>query len=339
MNQCYDQFFPTEFLIDYLENGSEQAQDRFITYVMFRFLAAASDDNSALPAALHQELAYSVSAEDFSKITEFLAQDFYFSPSLREGTFDSYLLLCALQIMADASGKGNVIFSQHLSDICPQIASTDFDEPELDFDTLIQTEADFFAALYQVFTRHRISFDELLPKFAARYWADLHFTCEDFVLYDFMNEYFGLKNCLTNESFQELIDTLVTATLNYNDSSLSLLAASTVPTLLNGGASQFAGTKRFGSVALCDSFTADEIERMLTELFRYAAAYELRNNLFDFHLDEDKIITLENWKEKLHWHYVQYSNVYELAISSFYSACLSRRLLKKDFEEQLLQLK
>lgn len=339
MNQCYDQFFPTEFLIDYLENGSEQAQDRFITYVMFRFLAAASDDNSALPAALHQELAYFVSAEDFSKITEFLAQDFYFSPSLREGTFDSYLLLCALQIMADASGKGNVIFSQHLSDICPQIASTDFDEPELDFDTLIQTEADFFAALYQVFTRHRISFDELLPKFAARYWADLHFTCEDFVLYDFMNEYFGLKNCLTNESFQELIDTLVTATLNYNDSSLSLLAASTAPVLLNGGASQFAGTKRFGSVALCDSFTADEIERMLTELFRYAAAYELRNNLFDFHLDEDKIITLENWKEKLHWHYVQYSNVYELAISSFYSACLSRRLLKKDFEEQLLQLK
>lgn len=339
MNQCYDQFFPTEFLIDYLENGSEQAQDRFITYVMFRFLAAASDNNSALPAALHQELAYFVSAEDFSKITEFLAQDFYFSPSLREGTFDSYLLLCALQIVADASGKGNVIFSQHLSDICPQIASTDFDEPELNFDTLIQTEADFFAALYQVFTRHRISFDELLPKFAARYWADLHFTCEDFVLYDFMNEYFGLKNCLTNESFQELIDTLVTATLNYNDSSLSLLAASTAPTLLNGGASQFAGTKRFGSVALCDSFTADEIERMLTELFRYAAAYELRNNLFDFHLDEDKIITLENWKEKLHWHYVQYSNVYELAISSFYSACFSRRLLKKDFEEQLLQLK
>ncbi len=338
MNQCYDQFFPTEFLIDYLENGSETAQDRFITYVMFRFLSAASDSDAALPTALHQELCYPVSAQDFAKITGFLAQDFYFSPSLREGTFDAYLLLCAIQITEDISGKGSVLFHQHLTEICPQIASTDFDEPELDFDRLIQTEADFFAALYQVFTRHRISFDELLPKFAARYWADLHFTCEDFVLYDFMNEYFGLKNCLVDASFRELIDTLVTATLNYNDSNISLLAVSMVPSLLGGSASQFAGTKRFGSVALCDSFTADEIESMLTELFRYAAAYELRNNLFDFHLDEDKLITLENWKEKLHWHYVQYSNVYELAVSSFYTACLSRRLLKKEFEEQLLRL-
>ena len=70
----------------------------------------------------------------------------------------------------------------------------------------------------------------------------------------------------------------------------------------------------------------------------YAAAYELRNNLYDYHLDEDKTITLTNWKENLKWHYVQYTNVYNLALSSFVAACYSRKLLQKQFEENLREL-
>lgn len=338
MNQCYDQFFPAEFLMDYLENGSADAEDRFLTYVMFRFFSAVEKNDNSFFKTLSSQLTYPIANSDFSKITDFLAKDFYFSPSFQENSFDPYFLLCAIHIVNDQSEKGSLVFLHELNIRCPQIASTDFDEANLDFDYLIQTEEDFFAALYLSYTKHRISFDELLPKFAARYWPELHFTCEDFVLYDFMNEYFGLKNCLADENFLELIDTLVQATLNYNNSTISTLAISEAPAILNGTASRFAGTKRFASVALSDTFHSEELEAILTELFRYAAAYELRNNLFDFHLDEDKFITLDNWKEKLHWHYVQYSNVYELALSSFYTACLSRKLLKKEFEANLLQL-
>ena len=33
MDEFFDQFFPTEFLIEYLENGPEENMDRFQTYV------------------------------------------------------------------------------------------------------------------------------------------------------------------------------------------------------------------------------------------------------------------------------------------------------------------
>ncbi len=332
MNECYDQFFPTEFLIDYTEHTSEE---RFLTYVTFRVLSSAAKEDITLPARLQETLKYPTSADDFSEITDFLSEDFYFSPSLEENSFDPYLLLCAIRITRDESGRGAVCFERLLDALCPQVASTDFDEPNLDFSALLQTEADFYAALYLSFTRHRISFDELLPKFAARYQPALRFTCEDFVLYDFMNEYFGVKNCLSDADFTELIDTLVQATLNYNNSSIEMLAASDAPDLLRGNASQFAGIKRFGSIALTASSPREQTEAMLMGLFRYAAAYELRNNLFDFHLDEDKLITLDNWKENLHWHYVQYSNVYQTALSSFYAACLSRKLVHAEFCQNL----
>ncbi len=38
MDEFFDQFFPTEFLIEYLENGPEENMDRFQKYVVFRFL-------------------------------------------------------------------------------------------------------------------------------------------------------------------------------------------------------------------------------------------------------------------------------------------------------------
>lgn len=44
MDEFFDQFFPTEFLIEYLENGPEENMDRFQTYVVYRFLTFAAKE-------------------------------------------------------------------------------------------------------------------------------------------------------------------------------------------------------------------------------------------------------------------------------------------------------
>lgn len=336
MNQCYEPFFPTEFLVDYLKNGGSE-ENRFSVYVAYRFLSTSAKEDSSLPQKLKELLSYSATEHDFEKILDYLSVDFYFSPSFAENSYDTYLLLCAIRIFEDFSGNAAVSFESLIGTYCPQIASTDFDEADLDFSSLIQTEADFYAALYLSFAKHRISFEELLPKFAARYWSELHFTCEDFVLYDFMNEYFGLTNCLANPEFNLMVDTLVDAVLSYNHTSISSFLSGDGRSCLNAVSSRFAGIKRFGSIAIGDSLKNEELEDILAGLLRYSAVYELRNNLFDFHLDEDKWITLDNWKEQLRWHYVQYANVFESALSSFYSACLSRELLKRDFAHILTE--
>ena len=46
MDEFFDQFFPTEFLIEYLENGPEENMDRFQTYVVYRFLTFAAKEKS-----------------------------------------------------------------------------------------------------------------------------------------------------------------------------------------------------------------------------------------------------------------------------------------------------
>lgn len=51
-----------------------------------------------------------------------------------------------------------------------------------------------------------------------------------------------------------------------------------------------------------------------------------------------RIITLDNWKEKLKWYHVQYDSAYAHAISLFYSASVSQQLLKKQFMEKLNEL-
>lgn len=338
MNQNFEQYFPTEFLIEYVSNGPEFAEDRFLTYVSFRILSAMSKEDTAFTKTLHQKLSMNFQPSDYKKIEAFLSKDFYFSTGLAADSFDPYLLLAAITIVEDETGRLGQLFDDLLAEICPVISATDFDEEGLDLASLIQTETDFYAALYQIFTRHRISLEDLLPKLTTLYWEDLHFTCEDFVLYDFMNEYFGLKNCLSDDGFLELIDTLANATLGYQNTSIEQLLNGDIRHTLNGTASKFAAMKRYGFIQLSEMGNYDEAREMLMDFFRYAAAYELRNHLFDYHLDEDKIITLENWKEKMHWHYVQYSAVSELALSSFYAASLSRKLLETQFMDNLHEL-
>ena len=99
--------------------------------------------------------------------------------------------------------------------------------------------------------------------------------------------------------------------------------------------SQFAGLYQLGAIGCKNLPPLDVAGRRMEKILEYAAAYELRNHLFDYHLDEDKTITFDNWKDKLKWHYMQYNNVYNMAFMTYYAANLSMRMVKKQFEENL----
>ena len=79
MDEFFDQFFPTEFLIEYLENGPEENMDRFQTYVVYRFLTFAAKENPAVITELRDTLECPLSMDNLSDIYRFLDQDFYFS--------------------------------------------------------------------------------------------------------------------------------------------------------------------------------------------------------------------------------------------------------------------
>ncbi len=333
MDEFFNQFFPVEFLIDYLENGPEENTDRFQKYVVYRFLSYAAKENISVVEQLHDTLDCPVSEENIHDIYKFLEEDFYFSPAFAENSFDPLLLYYSIVIIEDKSGFGIAILNRILKEACPEIASVDFSNEALELDLLIETEVQFYAAL-AICSIHYNTLPLLLPKFAAAYMEDLHFTCEDFILYDFMDEYFETRNCLAQPAFQELIDTLVTATLQSFNTDLENFTLDGLFQLKHPSG-RFAGIYRSGALDMRELPIPADAAALMKNILSYAAAYELRNNLYDYHLDEDKTITLTNWKENLKWHYVQYTNVYNLALSSFVAACYSRKLLKKQLEENL----
>ena len=336
MDEFFDQFFPTEFLIEYLENGPEENMDRFQTYVVYRFLTFAAKENPAVITELRDTLECPLSMDNLSDIYRFLDQDFYFSPSFSENSFDPVLLCYAIAIIDDKSGFGLAILNRIFKEACPEISSVDFSNVDVDLEVLLQTEVQFYAAL-AICSIHYSTLIALLPKFAAAYMEDLHFTCEDFILYDFMDEYFETKNCSANPAFQEMTDTLVLATLQSFDTDLENFTLDGLFQLKHPSG-RFAAVYRSGAIDMKDLPVPADAAVLMKHILSYAAAYELRNNLYDYHLDEDKTITLTNWKENLKWHYVQYTNVYNLALSSFVAACYSRKLLQKQFEENLREL-
>ena len=152
-----------------------------------------------------------------------------------------------------------------------------------------------------------------------------------------MDEYFETKNCSANPAFQEMTDTLVLATLQSFDTDLENFTLDGLFQLKHPSG-RFAAVYRSGAIDMKDLPVPADAAVLMKHILSYSAAYELRNNLYDYHLDEDKTITLTNWKENLKWHYVQYTNVYNLALSSFVAACYSRKLLQKQFEENLREL-
>lgn len=336
MDEFFDQFFPTDFLIEYLENGPDENIDRFQKYAVYRFLSFAAKENPSIVKELHDTLDVPLTTANFKDITDFLEKDFYFSPSFTENSYDPVLLCYAIAIIDDRSGFGLAILNRIFKEACPEILSVDFSDVALQLDVLIQTEVQFYAAL-AICSIHYSTLTSLLPKFAEAYMEDLHFTCEDFILYDFMDEYFETRNCIANPAFTEMIDTLVLATLQSFDTDLENFTLDGLFQLKHPSG-RFASIYRTGVCDMRELPVPADAAVMMKHILSYAAAYELRNNLYDYHLDEDKTITLTNWKENLKWHYVQYTNVYNLALSSFVSVCYARKLLQKQFEENLRDL-
>lgn len=333
MEQLKEQLFPSEFILDHMQEENDKT--RLLTYVAFRFLSFAGASDTDLANRIKATLSCPFTPQAFTVIEDYLMEDYYFSPSLTQGTYEPLYLYAAISLMNAAHTNELTFLESLISEYCPAAASIDYQDFALQLSCLLQSGTDFYGALYLVLTKYEANLRALLPQFTAAYEESYHFTCEDFILFDFMDEYFEQRNCVYHDSFTELIDTLVAATLNYYNTDFETLLAGEVPHALTGNASRFAGMKRLGSVAITSSADTDTQCRMLAESFRYAAMYELRSNLFDFHLEDDKLITLTNWKENLRWHYVQYANVYDLALDSFHAGLISKELLRSQFAENL----
>lgn len=337
METLNEQLFSADFILDYIKNDT--GRKRFLTYTVFRFFSFAGMENEALPSLLKEKLGYSCQPNDFSVLEDFLDADDYFAPSLLLDSFDTIFLCDAIYLVSHTGKDNQALLDELLSSLSPVAAGLSYTDANADFSTQLLSGKDFYAALCIAATHYEETFPSLLPKFTTAYREDFRFTCGDFILYDFMDEYFEQKNARLHPSFIELTDTLVAATLNYFNTDFGTLVETELASCLDGSSARLAGTKRCGSVQFPALRNSDRACRQLAGLFRYAAVYELRSNLFDFHLEDDKLITLTNWKEKLRWHYVQYANVYNMALSTFYSAQLSHRLLELDFMKCLAALR
>lgn len=333
MEPLKEQLFPAEFILDYMQK--ENGRTRLLTYVTFRFLSFAGADDAILANRIKTNLSCPFTPQAFTVIEDYLMEDYYFSPSLTQGTYEPLYLYATISLINAAHTNELDFLESLILEYCPAVASLNYLDSSLQLSCLLQSGADFYGALYLVLTKYEADLHALLPKFTAAYGETYHFTCEDFILFDFMDEYFEQRNCIYHDSFTELIDTLVAATLNYYNTDFETLLSEDVAQALAGSSSRFAGTKRLGSIVITSSADADMQCRMLAESFRYAAMYELRSNLFDFHLEDDKLITLTNWKDDLRWHYVQYANVYDLALDSFHAGLISKELMRSQFAENM----
>ncbi len=334
MEQLKEQLFPSEFILDYMQE--ETGKTRLLTYVAFRFLSFAGADNPTHAKRIKDNLSCPFTPQAFTVIEDYLMEDYYFSPSLTQGTYEPLYLYAAISVMKAARTDELAFLKSLVLEYCPVAASLNYQDSSLQLSHLLQSGTDFYGALYLALTEHESVLASLLPKFTAAYEQAFHFTCEDFILFDFMDEYFEQKNCIRHTSFTELVDTLVAATLNHYNTDFETLLAKDTAQALSGTSSRFAGTKRLGSIVITTSADTEMRCRMLAESFRYAAMYELRNNLFDFHLEDDKLISLTNWKDNLRWHYVQYANVYDLALDSFHAGLISKELLRSQFTANLI---
>ncbi|MBO5373279.1 MAG: hypothetical protein J6A75_11275 [Lachnospiraceae bacterium] len=335
MNEFLDQYFPADFISDYITNTPD-GLSRFQTYSLYRFFQAVSKIDKAFTHKLQEHFQAPLTEEPLETVLNYLSKDFFFSPGIRENSFDIFYLYYAIttvETQTDIEYIPSLIYSY-----CPLLGKMDFADVSTEIHADYKQETVFFGALYLISRSFSPLLTHYLPKFTAVYQEDFHFTGEDFVLYNFMDEYFEIKNCRNNPKYKELIDTLILATLNAFDTTIEQCTlAEGLPQLIRPY-SKFAGLYRFGAFEGASLMDMTEATAMMKYLFEYAVAYELRNNLFDFHLEEDRIITLDNWKEKLKWYNTQYTNAFDLAISSFYAAAMSRKMLRIQYNENLKQL-
>lgn len=336
-NTYLEPYFSPVFLADYIRENPNGLK-RFQIYNLFRFLTVADENSSSTAHFLRQLSDASLSEASWDVISDYLEEDFYFSPALRSDSYDTVLLYYSIWLIEYSSAQRDRILRELFSHYCPKIMEIDALETDAD---LIIAEGDtltFFGLLVQISCHTPAQLIRFLPKFADNYWEELHYTCEDFVLYDFMDQYFEISNCRSNPKFQKLIDTLVIATLKSQDTTLEECTVVDGIAQLQHPSSQFAGLYRYGGLSFFAEEKSEKTLNRMKYMLEYAVTCELRRNLFDYHLDEDRIITLDSWEEKLKWYHVQYDSAYAQAISSFYTATLSQKLLKTQFLEILCDL-
>ena len=337
MNQYDTPYFPVDFILNYIKNDEVRGQKRMQTYVAFRFLSALVKEHPELVKDLVAHSKEELNMVAFEKITAFVEEDLYFSPAFAENTFEPVLLLFAMEMVEEKDGAMAVYMDWLMSKYCPDALHVSYDDAGFALDFVYENEILYWAALYISVTSYESCLEDILPEFARLYWNDLYFTCGDFLLYDFLNQYFETADVLHDERFAELNQTLVLATLQSFRTDVEGLTMDVMLQIKRPN-SYFAGLHQSGVVAIRDLPTVEIASKRMQKIMEYATAYELRNNLYDFHLDEDKTITFENWKENLKWHYVQYTNVYNMAFMTYYASEVSRHLLKKQFAENVAVL-
>ena len=332
-NQFDTPFFSAEFILEYIKGENDRVK-RVQTYVAFRFLSDLIKEEPVLIKGLEEHLGCELTVDGYEEIEAFLMDDLYFTPVFAENSYDALIFYYALQVTKDKEGIAAMYMDKLLSLYAAEALRVNYDDVSFTLDFAFEKELLYWAAFYICVTGYESALEEILPEFARIYWKELQFTCGDFLLYDFLNEYFEKKDVLHCPEFKELNQTLVLATLQSYQTDLEGLAME-VLIQLKHPTSKFAGLYQFGAVSCKDLPTLDVAGRWMEKILEYATAYELRNHLYDYHLDEDKTITFENWKDKLKWHYVQYNNVYNMASMTYYAANLSMRMVKKQFMDNI----
>ena len=336
-NTYLEPYFSPVLLTDYIRENPNGLK-RFQIYNLFRFLVAADEDSHTTAHFLRQLSDASLSEASWQTISDYLEEDFYFSPAMRADSYDTILLYYAIWLIEDTSAQRDRILRNLFSHYCPKVMEIDSIDPSKDITITEGDDLAFFGTLVQISCQAPAQLAYLLPKLADCYWEELHYTCEDFVLYDFMDQYFEISNCRSNPKFQKLIDTIAIATLKAQDTTLEECTVKEGIAQLEHPTSQFAGLCRYGGLSFQNTGEPAQNRNKMKHMLEYAVTCELRSNLFDYHLEEDRIITLDNWEEKLKWYHVQYDSAYAHAISLFYTATLSQKLLKAQFMENLCNM-
>ena len=336
MNQYDTPYFSTEFILAYLEG--EGRSKRLQTYAAFRFLSALVREEKKVAKELAAHLGCELKEESFEEVFEYLQEDLYFAPSFAENSYDPFLLFYAIRSVKEQDGSAAMFIDKLLSQYAKEAVRLSYDDGTFNLEFAYENEILYWAAFYIAVSSYEACLGDILPEFARIYWRDLHFSCGDFLLYDFLNQYFEQKDVLHHPAFKELNETLVLATLQSFRTDLEGFTMD-VMIQLKHPASQFAGIYQFGAMDMKEMPSVEIAAKRMQKILEYATAYELRNHLFDYHLDEDRTITFENWKEKLKWHYVQYNNVQNMAVMTYFAADVSMRMAKKLFCENCRMLK
>ena len=335
MNQYDTPFFSSEFILAYLEG--ENNEKRVQTYAAFRFLAALVQEEKGVVKELAAHVGCELKEACYEEVFEYLQEDLYFAPSFAENSYEPFILFYAIRSVKERDGSAAVFMDKLLSLYAPEAVRLNYDDGTFNLEFAYEKEILYWAAFYIAVSAYEACLADILPEFARIYWRDLHFSCGDFLLYDFLNQYFEEKDILHHKAFKELNETLVLATLKSFRTDLEGFTMD-VMIQLKHPASQFAGIYQFGAMDMKEMPSVEIAAKRMQKILEYATAYELRNHLFDYHLDEDKTITFENWKDKLKWHYVQYNNVQNMAVMTYFAADLSMRMAKKLFCENCREL-